>query len=140
MFKITITDYGIAQMVSGTVSVEEIRSWQRLNAKAISTFLKSSSKKNFQAYVDLTQLDPLSDDVIGVVIESQAMASNMGLERCAIILNGTICRSFMKATRQASMYEGTRFFNSAILPNYEELALEWLIRGKCPDTGKIFKI
>lgn len=77
-------------------------------------------------------LPPASKLVIG---EMQRFCLENGMQRSVVILNDKITVMQMAlVARTSGIYDGERYIDATTVPNWEQLGLDWLIKGIDPNV------
>jgi hypothetical protein len=129
MYKIEKTNYGLKLTFTGFVDAEEMSRWAR-EVQEISRPMK----KGFCVLLDLRGMAPLAPDAWEVMQKSHRRAMKAGMARSALVLDDPITTMQMKRlARQTAIDQLERYIDSRSNPKWEEVVMDWLIRGIEPN-------
>lgn len=129
MYKIDKTYYGYRITFGDVLYPEEMKTW----VKEFKNLLNSQVTK-FQVFVDMRNLKPLSEETEILTKEGQKLAKKAGMERSVVILNSSLTRlQFIRIAKQTGIYHYERYIDAASVPDYEAIALDWLLYKKDPE-------
>jgi len=133
MYKIEITDYGIKFTFSGFVDEQEMQRW----AEEVSEKTKSLPK-GFGLLLDMRGLQPLPREAWAVMEKAQHRAIKAGMARAAQIVDDPITSmQFRRFARQTGISDRERQINPSSVPDWEKVAIDWLIRGIDPGSTDV---
>jgi hypothetical protein len=126
MYEIRRTDYGLHIVIGGVYAKGEIAAYIAEKEK-----IASDIQGPYSMLVDLRTAIPPSQDDAKLLQESQARQKDNNLRRMAIIVISPVLK---ECARQVSFLSGmadsTRIFNATTAPNWEQLALNWILQGE----------
>lgn len=132
MYKIEKTDYGLKLTFKGFLGNEEISRW----AKEVREDSKHM-QKGFCVLLDLRGMEALPPEACDVMVRVQNRALKAGMARAVLVLDNPITiMQFKRLGRQNPIGPFQRYIDSTSTPNWETVAMDWLIRGIDPSpTG-----
>jgi hypothetical protein len=131
MYRIETAPFGFRITIGDRVSLEEATE-QLIESR---TLLRVCTKP-FGVLVDIRTLQPLADDVQAVIDETQRLYRRSGLERSAVVLASAIMTiQFMRIAKDTGVYAHERYVDASKSPRWEQLALDWIVRGIDPDLA-----
>lgn len=129
MYSIQKKDYGYKITFSGFLNILDIKNWKRESSMIL-------NKKNgkFGVYVDMKDLNPLTENVQKEIIEGQKYYKNAGMQRSVVIVSDkNIANQFKKIAQISGIYEWERYICTKTNKKYKSKALDWIKQGKDPD-------
>ena len=131
MYTLETAPFGFRVTSSGRVTLEEATE-QLIESRV----LLRVCPKPFGVLVDIRTLLPLSEDVQAVVDETQRLFRHSGLERSAVVLaSAVVTMQFMRIAKDTGVYVHERYVDASKQPNWERVALDWIVQGIDPDLG-----
>lgn len=125
MYQIRRTDYGLYLTLSGHIQTEEMRQW----LEDLTAHLSKMSGK-FGVFVDMRHMILLPPDSQPAMRLGQDLARKAGMIRSVIILaDEVIALQFRRIAKQSGIFSGERYIDALSVPNWEQVGLDWLIRG-----------
>jgi hypothetical protein len=129
MYKIEETEYGFKMTLTGFIQKEELKGWSREAAQVL-----RRQKAGFGALIDTRGMSPLPPDAREFWRRNEVVAKKAGLGRCAHISDDPITMmQFTRIAREVGTIENIRHINASSVPNWEEVALNWIIKGIDPN-------
>jgi hypothetical protein len=131
MYRIERTHYGLRVTMGNLYSTEEIKKYI-----AEKEALVAKIEGPFSLLADLRSAIPPDENDEALLAESQARMKLCDLRRMAIIVTSPVIKT---QARQISYTAGiddrTRIINASKSPNWEELAIQWIVCGTEPETA-----
>ena len=91
----------------------------------------------FGVLVDMRQLDLIDADVQNLFKVGQKMYRRHGMVRSAVILrHATMAVQFKRIALQSNIYDWERYIDANALDEWEQIALDWVVRGIDPDQRR----
>lgn len=129
MYKIEKTDYGVKLTFDGFIKKDEMAKW----VEESNQFINSLPSK-FGVLVDMRDLKPLDHDTEMEMQRGQKLYKEKGMERSVVILaNAVITMQFKRIARETGIYQWERYIDASKVPNWEEIGINWLVKGEDPD-------
>ncbi len=129
MYKIEKKDYGYALNFSGLIKIDEMQKWYQECEKAL-----IGAPSEFVVLIDMVNLSPLPDDSQQLMVKGQAMFKKKGMIRSAVLVAKLITAMQFKRLAEQSGIKSTEKYLAAENPKAMELAMDWLLHSKDPDT------
>ncbi len=130
MTNIEKKEFGFIITFGGSISVDEMESWVNDSKQAL-----TPQNSPFGVIVDMRELSPLSPGAKDKMQEGQILYKEKGMNRSAVIVSqGFLATQFRMIAQQTGIYEWERYIDSANNPNWEEIAIDWIKKGKDPDN------
>jgi len=128
MYVIEKTDYGYHLTFGGSIFADEMSLWVEESEQVLAT-----QRGSFSVFVDMRTLQPISADAQVHMQKGQRLYKQKGMERSVVILSDpTLTRQFTRIARQTGILPWERYIDASIEPNWEQIALDWIIDGKEP--------
>ncbi len=129
MYKIDRRDFGVHLVFSGHPRREEIEQWL-----AESKLILAGFEDSFGVFVDMRDLILLPPESQPTMKEGQRLYRAAGMARSVVILsNDIVAMQFMRIAKQTGIYEWERYVDASTEPNWEQVALDWIIDAEDPD-------
>lgn len=135
MYSIEPAEYGVKLTFEGFIDAAEMNRWLDESRKFL-----NGLEKDFCVFVDMRNLKPLSPLEKDIIKRGQMLYKSMGMKRSVVILSNPVTNlQFTKIAHESGIFEGERYIDASRVSDWEQVALDWLIRGvqPCPDTGRI---
>lgn len=131
MYKIDHTPYGYHLIFSGIVTAEEMQAWFE-ESKGI---LAHSQTDEFGVFVDMRELKPLDQLATQYMVAGQSLYKTSGMSRSVVILNSPVLTlQFFLLAKSSGIYRWERYLDASKVQNFEQIGLDWIIRGIDPDS------
>jgi hypothetical protein len=131
MYKIERKHYGLHVTMGGLYSPDEISIYVKEKERLIAEI-----DGHFSLLIDLRSAIPPDHADETLLQESQAKLKSWGLQRMAIIVKSPIVGTQARQIAiSAAVKEQTRIINASKVPDWEEVALDWILYGKEPDSS-----
>jgi hypothetical protein len=129
MYRVEQEPFGIRITLGGFIEKEEISRWAEDVAKLIKKL-----GPGFSVFVDMRELSPLPADAQEIVVSTQANARASGMLRAVHIhKNPVTILQMRRLAKESGIYDTERFIDASADPNWEQIALDWLLKGIDPD-------
>lgn len=129
MYKIDKTKYGLRLLFGGVMDAPELQAWLRDSAELLQTVTP-----HFSVLVDMRTLSPLDDAGKSVMREGQQLYRSAGMDRSVVILeNPVTLMQFKRIAHASGIFHWERYLCALETPDWEQVALNWLLRGIDPD-------
>ena len=130
MYKIERKNYGYKLTFGGFMLVDEVKNWV-----ADSRRILIPANGKFGVFVDMRTLKPLPGDAQVFMQEGQHLYQAKGMIRSVVILANVITKiQFQRIGRETGIYERERYIDIESKPNWEQVGLNWIIKGLDPDS------
>ena len=130
MFSIEKSDYGFRLVFGGMIEVEESREWLKEFQIVVGRV-----RGDFQVFVDMRTLSPLSEEAQKPIDEGQRFAREHGMTRSVVILKDNLTTlQFIRIARETGIYHTERYISAVDNPDWEQQGFNWILEGKEP-TG-----
>ena len=107
----------------------ELQAWIRASSETLANITAP-----FSVLVDMRTLVPLDDGGKALMREGQQMYLEAGMDRSVVILeNPVTLMQFKRIAHASGIYRWERYICSVDTPNWEQVALDWLMHGIDPD-------
>ena len=129
MYKIEKHRVGYFLTFSDYLSAPDAHNWLH-KSKSI---LEHDNPNGFGVIVDMRTLQLLPKEARGILIKGQKYFQNRGMIRSAVILKDSITKyQFIKIAQESGIWEGERYIDASIIPNWNTVALQWVENGIDP--------
>ena len=131
MYKIEKHRVGYFLTFSDYLSVPDAHNWFH-KSKSI---LEHDNPSEFGVIVDMRTLQLIPREARRILIKGQKYFQNKGLVRSAVILKDSVTKyQFIKIAQESGIWEGERYIDASIIPNWNSAALQWVEDGIDPDN------
>ena len=97
-------------------------------------YLKQTPRE-FGVFVDMRTLEPLSPKALKEFEIGQRKARDCGMVRSVVILsNSTVTYQFKRTALTSGIYDWERYIDESSEENWEQIGLDWVIKGIDPDA------
>ncbi|MCK5077854.1 MAG: hypothetical protein KAR38_15835, partial [Calditrichia bacterium] len=84
--------------------------------------------------IDMRSLKPLPKDSQETMESGQKLFKEKGMQRSAVIVNNALLAlQFKRLAKESGIYEWERYLDASKLPDWENIATNWLKNGTDPD-------
>lgn len=129
MYQIEQKDFGIKFVLDGYIEQEEMEGWLA-EFKAMA----DAQTGSFHVFVDMRTLKPLPPAAQESVHNGQKYARENGMVRSVVILQNVVtAMQFKRIAKETGIYVYERYIDAESHPNWEKVALAWLVDGVDPD-------
>lgn len=128
MYNIEETPYGYRMNFDGFLKRDEVAGWV--------TDLKKSLKRtrSFGVLVDLRGASAFPADAQDALFEGIFYCKDRGMERASIVVANPISKiQAVRLTKETGIYPIVRYLDASSDPDWEQGALDWLVKGIDPD-------
>jgi hypothetical protein len=133
MYTIDKTDFGYKLVLGGMVDEEEMSRWLEDMKTAA-----PQNKRDFNVFVDMRTLKPLSKDAQIYIHEAQKLFKSKGMVRSVVILDNPVTTiQFKRIAQETGIYEWERYIDSSHDPDWEQSGMDWLLHAVDPDKKPI---
>jgi hypothetical protein len=130
MYRVESAPFGIKLTLSGFIQKEEYSNYAAEVLKLI-----RQQKPGFCVFVDMRELKPLPADCQSLLTEIQATATAAGMARAVHVhKNPVTIMQMRRLAKLSGIHDTERFVDSSSDPNWEQAALDWLLKGTDPDS------
>lgn len=130
MYNIEKKNYGYKLSFGGFMLVDEVKKWV-----ADSRQILAPANGKFGVFVDMRTLKPLPMDAQVFMQEGQQLFQAKGMIRSVVILANVITKiQFQRIGKETGIYEWERYIDIESEPNWEQVGLDWIIKGIDPDS------
>ncbi|MEZ5357852.1 MAG: hypothetical protein R3F48_03410 [Candidatus Zixiibacteriota bacterium] len=130
MYKIEKTDFGFKLTFADKIPPAEMRQWYNESREIL-----TSQSAPFYVFVDMRTLQPLGKEERETMEAGQKMYKDSGMERSVVILKSMVIgEQFKHLAKKSGIYEWERYIISEVCPEWEQVAMDWLIRAVDPDV------
>ena len=130
MYRIEEEGYGFKLTFGGAVDVTEIKAWLNESKHTL-----VGSPDEFCVYVDMRTLKPMHDDAQSLMKEGQKLYRLCGMLRSVVVVNNIItAMQFKRIALETNIGEFERYIDPSTSYNWEQVAIDWIVRGIDPDT------
>ena len=131
LYKIELYPYGFRVTFVGFVQKEEMAAWVLESRTAL-----AKAPKAFGVLVDMRSLKLLSDRSNALMQEGQRHYKAAGMQRSAVILESMLVTlQFKNIAKKTGIYQWERYISATTNPDWEKMALDWIVNGVDPDKG-----
>ncbi len=128
VYKIETTDYGVRLTFSGSISSEEMAAWLAESRQFLNTI-----DVPFCVFVDMREFIPIDEGAREYMITGQKLYLEKGMKRSAVIWNSPVTAyQFRGIAHETGISKNERYIDASADVNWEEIALDWLIKGTDP--------
>ncbi len=132
MYKIEKRDYGFKLTFSGIIQKDEMLQWLEDSREALANI-----QNEFYVFVDMRGLHTLPPDSQVYMKEGQQLYLNKGMQRSVVITDSDLNRlQFIRIAKQTGIFPGERYIDAAVYNNWEEIGLNWILKGIEPEETK----
>lgn len=129
MYSIENTDYGFKVTASGIVSAHEVARY----LKDV-TVAARAQKRGFCIMFDAKELGPLERGGQKYLLRSHEVFLDCGVCRVSSVVGSPVARSqFVQLSFQSGLKEKVRHFDMSSVSDWEQQAMDWIIKGIDPD-------
>lgn len=130
MYKFEKQDYGLKLTLSGDLTELEIGEL----AGELKSLLGEMGKP-FSFLVDAREVMTLDQSVFHLLSECQKSVKDAGRQSAAIVIKSPVLKSQgQRITLESGSTDAVRFICSIKNENWEEVAMDWIVRGIEPDS------
>ena len=130
MYKIERRPSGYVLTFAGNIDAAEMQRWKDESQRVLSTETSTS----FGVIIDMTTLQPLSEEAQTVMITGQAFYKEKGMLKSAVVLSSpVICAQFKKLAIKSGIYATERYIDASACSNPIDIAINWVKDGIDPD-------
>jgi hypothetical protein len=131
MYTITQTKFGFKLTFGGFIQNPELEGWLADSEKAL-----TRAAGPFGVFVDMRALKPLPRQAQETMVAGQLLYKRAGMTRSVVVLNdGVTLMQFRRLAKQSGIDAWERYVDASTTPNWEQVALMWLLDGVDPDTS-----
>ncbi len=132
MFTVELASYGLKLRSEGVFSVEDAKEWDRLYRRKLVEVI--GRRRPFGQYVDLRGFK-YGSSIVQQIMEIAGQAfKNGGGKRSAVIVDNPVgVIQTRRLAREIGIYEWERYIDPESFPDYERVALAWIVDGADPD-------
>jgi hypothetical protein len=125
----SVTDYGYTSKFTGLLSLDEANAWSDDVKRAV------EGQGSFGQLIDLRGQRAQTEQVNGIIQESMAYVIKCGMQRSAVVMSSAVMKmQIQRLAKEAGMYAYERYFDESTQPEWESLALAWIVDGVDPDA------
>ena len=129
MYRIDKTSYGVHLTFGGYIPRKELEQWLAESKDTI-----ESLPAEFVVFVDMQQMVLLPPESRPVMIDGQRYYRAHGMQRSVVILKDKVTMlQFKGIAKETGIYEWERYLDADAEPNWEQVALDWVINSIDPD-------
>ncbi len=129
VYSIERTSYGYKLTFGGILTAEEMKAWVEDSKKKL-----LAPPPKFGVVVDMREIKPLPKDAQPHMEEGQKLYKEKGMARSAVILKNAITKmQFQRIGKETGIYEWERYIDASSVPDWEKVAVSWVVDGVDPD-------
>ena len=129
MYKIETTDYGYRLTFDDFMSLEEMKKWTEDSKKKL-----VYAPHSFHVFIDMRSLKTLPQKSQEMMREGQKFYKERGMQRSVVVVDSIITlMQFRRIAKESGIYDWEKYVDSATDPDWEEHAMDWIIKGIDPD-------
>jgi hypothetical protein len=129
MYAIESTAYGFRLTFSGNMDVDEFERWLVDASRML-----ASALAKFGVLIDMRFVGTLPPKCQDTLIRGQRAFRARGLERSAVVASkGYVTTQLKIIALMSGIYEGERYLDATVRPNWESEALAWIVSGRESD-------
>ena len=128
MYSIEKTDYGFKLVFEGFIQAPEMNQWYEESKKAL-----ESVTEEFKVLVDMRNMKTLPPDAKAILEEGQRYYVAKGGIGSAVIASDVITKEQQRNIGARSGVGPREVYIDASDPDWEQKALDWLIKGIAPE-------
>lgn len=133
MYRIEKSDFGFKLTFGGLIDAAEVTEWLRESEKVL-----AEQEEGFYVFVDMRKLVPISEAAQNVIADGQRFYKKMGMIRSVVILSSpVVTQQFKRIAQDTGIYEWERYVDSSTDPDWEQIAMDWLLKEIDPDYKEI---
>jgi hypothetical protein len=124
------TSYGYRSTIEDPVSLDDMRAW------AADVDRATRDRRSFGQLIDVRRADRLSGDLEQqkIIQDQMKLVKERGLLRsCVVVPNRQVALKIKQLAFATPVYEWERYLDGAD-PDWERLALDWIVRGLDPEN------
>ena len=91
----------------------------------------------FGVFVDMRSIEPLTPRALKEFEVGQKQARDNGMVRSVVILSSsTVTYQFKRTALRSGIYDWERYIDESSEENWEQIGLDWVIKGIDPDARR----
>ncbi|MDH3892870.1 MAG: hypothetical protein OEV49_17550 [candidate division Zixibacteria bacterium] len=132
MYQIDKKPYGPHLTFSGYIPKDELDQWLVDSKELLPTL-----PDEFVVFVDMRDLELLAPESRPTMVEGQRYYRAQGMQRSVVILKDKITKlQFIGIAKETGIYEWERYIDANAEPNWEQIALDWILNAVDPDESQ----
>ena len=129
MYTIDNTDYGIRIRFGGIINAQEMDRW----FTDLLTVLDKLPSESYGIFVDMREMETLPVESQESLKLGQKVCLERGMARSCVIVDSRITYlQFVRIARKTGILPGERYIDASVVPNWEQVGLDWIIDGVEP--------
>lgn len=124
MYKIATEDYGIKLVFAGFIREDEMKAWQ----SEMVVLLKTLPEK-FGMLIDMREMEAIPSKSQEVLMMTQKMFKPRVLRSASVTATVITNLQFKRMGDKTKVNESKIFINALEVPNWEEVAIKWIVDG-----------
>ena len=129
MYKIDKKSYGPHLTFSGYIPSDELEQWLVDSKEMIKSY-----PDEFVVFVDMREMELLAPESRPTMVEGQRHYRAHGMQRSVVILKDKVTMmQFKGIAKETGIYEWERYIDANAQPNWEQVALDWILDSVDPD-------
>ena len=129
MYKINKESYGPHLTFSGHIPKQKMEQWLSDSKEMIKIL-----PDEFVVFVDMREMELLPPKSRPIMIAGQQYYRTHGMQRSVVILKDKITMmQFKGIAKETGIYEWERYIDANAEPNWEQVAMDWILNGVDPD-------
>ena len=131
MYRIDKKSYGPHLTFSGYIPKDELEQWLADSKEMLKSF-----PDEFVVFVDMRDMELLAPESRPAMIDGQRYYRAHGMQRSVVILKDKITMlQFIGIAKETGIYEWERYIDANAEPNWEQVALDWILNAVDPDKS-----
>jgi hypothetical protein len=131
MHKIEQTKYGYRIVFEGFLQGDDLGGFMNEMKRTI-----RPAGSSFPVLVDLRKAQAFPADAQEIIRQAMMYCKGIGMERNAVVLNSAIAALQAKRlSKETGVDTGARYIDASSDPDWEKIALDWLVRAIDPDLN-----
>ncbi len=130
MYKIELLASGYILTFAGIIGKEEMLAWADESKRRL-----EKAPSTFGVIIDMRDLSPLPPEAQKIMVVTQALYKEKGMQRSAVILNNkATAEQFMRLAHESGIYAFERYLDASATSDWGKVAVAWVKEGIDPDA------
>lgn len=127
------TTYGFKFSISGFFSLEAAQKWCDDYLGMLEKTVKSGRKK-FGQFADLRGFKPGPPEAQKYITDTMKKFKEAGGERSIVLFDSPLAAmQIRRLAKEADIYQWERYIDSQTHPDFDNIVIDWLVKGLDPD-------
>jgi len=130
MYKIELLASGYILTFAGIIGKEEMLAWADESKRRL-----EKAPTTFGVIIDMRDLSPLRPEAQEIMVATQALYKEKGMQRSVVILNNkATAEQFMRLAQESGIYAFERYLDVSATSDWGKVAVAWVKDGVDPDV------